>query len=62
MNCIHLNKTKCTYCSEILNKSIQFFTNDWYQAKSVGEQGTLEKYLGLKAWTESKRSFERSLT
>ena len=56
MPCIHKGKTKCTYCSEILNKPISYFIKDWYVSQAIKEKGELEKYYSLKAWVETKNA------
>ena len=52
MTCIHPNKTHCTYCEELLNKSLQEFINDHYYSRAIGTASLLERYYQLKAWTE----------
>ena len=62
MSCIHKGKTKCFYCSEVFNKSIQELINDWYLSKELKTQGILERYYALRAYVEKQKSFESSLT
>lgn len=50
--CIHIGKTKCTYCTELFGKPVDWYITERYRAQTVGEVGALEKYYALKAKVE----------